>query len=71
MADPYAALASESEDMQARIADAMDERCGEPAQKAIRTACLGDIKLPSGAFAIEFGSGTGHVTRDLVDIAGA
>ncbi|MEM6356847.1 MAG: methyltransferase domain-containing protein [Pseudomonadota bacterium] len=71
MADPYAALASESEDMQARIADAMDARCGEPAQKAIRTACLGDIKLPSGAFAIEFGSGTGHVTRDLVDIAGA
>ncbi len=71
MSDPYANLASEEEAIQLRIADAMDARCLEPAQVAIRKAYLSGLDLPDGAYAVEFGSGTGHVTRDLVAIAGA
>ncbi|MEP2029880.1 MAG: methyltransferase domain-containing protein [Paracoccaceae bacterium] len=71
MSDPYSNLGSKEEELQARIADAMEARCLEPAQIAIRNAYLGDLKLPHSAFAVEFGSGTGHVTRDLMTICGA
>ncbi len=71
MSDPYANLAEEDVAMQTRIADAMDARCLDPAQVAIRKAYLSGLKLPDGAFAVELGSGTGHVTRDLVVMAGA
>ena len=40
-------------------------------QIAIRRAYLGGLELPAEAHAVEFGSGTGHVTSDLVSIAGA
>ncbi len=49
----------------------MEARCLEPAQVAIRKAYLSDLKLPSDARALELGSGTGHVTKDLLDLAGA
>ncbi len=71
MSDPYSSLASEEEATQARIADAMDARCLEPAQIAIRREYLADLELPANAYAVEFGSGTGHVTRDLITVAGA
>ena len=71
MSDPYAQLAQHELAVQERIADAMESRCLEPAQIAIREAYLTDLNLPKGAFAVEFGSGTGHVTRDLLDVAGA
>ena len=71
MSDPYAQLASEDRAMQMPIADAMEARCKEPAQIAIRRAYLEGLELPVDAFAVEFGSGTGHVTSDLVTIAGA
>ena len=71
MSDPYSNLATEEKATQAGIADAMDARCLEPAQMASRKADLGDLTLPDGAFAVEFGSGTGHVTRDLLTVAGA
>lgn len=71
MSDPYSNLASEEEAIQARIADAMEARCLDPAQIAIRQEYLGNLELPEGAYAVEFGSGTGHVTRDLITIAGA
>lgn len=71
MSDPYSNLASEETAMQSLIADAMDARSMEPAQVAIRQGYLGGLTLPKGAFAVEFGSGTGHVTRDLITIAGA
>ncbi len=71
MSDPYADLAAQDEALQERIADAMDTRCREPEQIAIRAAYLADIRLPAGALAVEFGSGTGHVTKDLVKLAGA
>lgn len=71
MSDPYADLAGQEIALQERIADAMDARCADPVQQEIRRAYLADVDLPAGAFAVEFGSGTGHVTRDLVSLAGA
>ncbi len=71
MRDPYADLGNATQDIQTAIADAMDARSIDPAQIAMRRAYLSEISLPQGAFAVEMGSGTGHVTRDLIDIAGA
>lgn len=71
MADPYANLAGADTAMQERIAAAMAARCDDPAQKELRHAYLSEVALPEGAFAVEFGSGTGHVTCDLIEICGA
>ncbi len=71
MADPYSDLGSQDQALQERIADAMEARCLEPAQIAIRQAYLQDLNLPPNAAALELGSGTGHVTRDLITFAGA
>ena len=71
MADPYADLANAPKEMQLRIAQAMAARCQDPAQIALRRDYLGSLSLPPDAFAVELGSGTGHVTCDLIDMAGA
>ncbi len=71
MSDPYSNLAAEDRALQMRIADAMQARCLEPAQIAIRREYLNGLDLPEGALAVEFGSGTGHVTHDLITVAGA
>ena len=71
MSDPYSDLGNAATGMQLAIADAMDARCADPAQIAMRHAYMSKLNLPEDAFAVEFGSGTGHVTRDLVQVAGA
>ncbi len=71
MSDPYSNLAAQDADVQERIADAMEARCLEPAQVDIRRRYLEPIDLPSGAFAVELGSGTGHVTQELLTHTGA
>lgn len=71
MADPYADLGNADTGVQTAIADAMDARSVDPAQVAMRRAYLSEISLPEGALAVEMGSGTGHVTRDLIEVAGA
>ncbi len=71
MSDPYADLGNADETVQTAIADAMDARSVDPAQVAMRHAYMSEITLPAGAFAVEMGSGTGHVTRDLVTLVGA
>jgi SAM-dependent methyltransferase len=71
VADPYANLSQAPADTQQRISDAMEARSVEPAQVALRRAYLSGIDLPQDALAVELGSGTGHVTCDLVDVAGA
>lgn len=71
MSDPYSDLGAQDAAIQERIAAAMEARCREPAQIAIRQAYLSNLRLPSGARALELGSGTGHVTKDLLDFAGA
>ncbi len=70
MSDPYSDLGAQNEALQERIAGAMEARCLEPAQVAIRKAYMNDISVTEGARALELGSGTGHVTRDLLDIPG-
>ncbi|MFK7878157.1 methyltransferase domain-containing protein [Roseobacter sp.] len=71
MSDPYSNLGAQDTALQERIADAMEARCLEPAQIAIRKAYLGSLNLAHDAIALELGSGTGHVTKDLLDVAGA
>ena len=71
MSDPYADLAGQDVALQERIADAMEARCLDPAQMEIRRDYLGALSLPEGAFAVELGSGTGHVTQELLSLAGA
>ncbi|WP_299722223.1 methyltransferase domain-containing protein [uncultured Tateyamaria sp.] len=71
MTDPYSDLGAQDIALQERIAAAMEARCLEPAQIAIRKAYMEDLHLPEGARALELGSGTGHVTRDLLELAGA
>ncbi len=71
MADPYSDLGAQDTALQERIATAMEVRCLEPAQIAIRKAYMENLSLPKGARALELGSGTGHVTRDLLELAGA
>ncbi|MEM8730781.1 MAG: methyltransferase domain-containing protein [Pseudomonadota bacterium] len=71
MSDPYSDLGAQDAALQQRIASAMEARCLEPAQIALRKDYMKPLRLPKGARAVEFGSGTGHVTADLVEIAGA
>lgn len=71
MADPYSDLNAAPADIQTRIADAMEARCTDPVQIDMRRRYLSRLALPDDAFAVEFGSGTGHVTRDLIEMAGA
>lgn len=70
MSDPYADLGNADRDVQTAIADAMDARSVDAAQIEMRRSYLAEITLPEGAIAVEMGSGTGHVTRDMIDIAG-
>lgn len=71
MSDPYSNLASQDDAVQTLIADAMDARCLDPAQMSIRKEYLQALVLPKDSFAVEFGSGTGHVTNELIKVAGA
>ena len=71
MSDPYSDLAAQDVAVQERIADAIEARCLDAAQMEIRASYLSDLELPAGAFAVELGSGTGHITRDLLTLAGA
>ena len=71
MSDPYSDLGAQDIALQERNDATKESRCLEPAQIAIRKAYLSDLRLPSNARALELGSGTGHVTKDLLDLAGA
>ncbi len=71
MADPYSSLGEAPVEMQRRLAAVVDTRAVDPSQTEIRRRYLANLHLPEGARAVEFGCGTGHVTRDLIEIAGA
>ncbi|WP_052265401.1 methyltransferase domain-containing protein [Ruegeria sp. ANG-R] len=70
MSDPYSDLAGQEISVQERIAEAMEARCLEPAQKEIRDSYLSDLHVPDGGFAVELGSGTGHITQELLSVGG-
>lgn len=70
MTDPYMNLAAADMEVQAAIAAAMEARCNDPLQIEMRRRYLARLDLPDGAAGVEFGSGTGHVARDMTEIAG-
>ena len=70
MPDPYATIAQADSAVQTVIADAMETRSGEAAQVAMRRSYLSEVTLPKGARAADFGSGTGHLARDLIEVFG-
>jgi arsenite methyltransferase len=70
MSDPYMNLAAADADVQAAIAAAMEARCEDPLQVAMRRRYLARLDLADGAVGVEFGSGTGHVAVDMVEVAG-
>ena len=69
--DPYADLGNASVEMQQRLVDAMIARAEDPKQVEMRRAYLSKLELPDGASAVEFGSGTGDVIRDMMSVTGA
>ncbi|QFT73354.1 class I SAM-dependent methyltransferase [Ruegeria sp. THAF33] len=71
MIDPYADVASLDIALQERVGDILTARGQDPAHKEMRKAFLKDLNLPPHATALELGSGTGHVTLDLIETAGA
>jgi len=56
--------------VQEAIAAAMEARALDPAQAAMRRRYLDALRLPSGAKGVELGSGTGHVSREMLEFAG-
>src|SRR3974377_823172 len=71
LADPYSNLGEAPVEMQRRLAAVVDTRAADPSQVEMRRVSLANLHLPPGAKAVEFGCGTGHVTRDLIEVAGA
>ena len=69
--DPYADLGNASDDMQRRLADAMIARAEDPKQIEMRRAYMRQLDLPPDASGVELGCGTGDVTRDIIEVAGA
>ncbi len=69
--DPYADLGNASDEMQGRLLEAMIARAEDPKQIQMRRAYMAQLDLPSGASAVELGSGPGDVTRDIIEVAGA
>src|SRR6056297_203202 len=70
MTDPYMNLAAAEDEVQTAIANAMEARSADPLQVRMRSRYLAQLDLPMDAVGVEFGSGTGHVARDMVEIAG-
>ncbi|MEM8796606.1 MAG: class I SAM-dependent methyltransferase [Pseudomonadota bacterium] len=69
--DPYANLGNASLEMQERRVAAMVACAEDPKQVEMRRSYLAKLRLPDNASGVEFGSGTGDVTRDMIDVAGA
>ncbi len=69
--DPYADLGNASDEVQSRLLEAMIARAEDPKQVQMRRAYMAQLSLPSGASAVELGSGPGDVTRDIIEFAGA
>lgn len=70
MSDPYMNLADTDAELQSAIAKAMEARCDDPLQVAMRQRYLSRLDLANGAAGVEFGSGTGHIAADMVQVAG-
>jgi ubiquinone/menaquinone biosynthesis C-methylase UbiE len=65
MPDPYAAIATADVAVQQRLADVLEMRAAEPAQQAMLSAYVSEIRFPPGARVLDLGCGTGAVSRFL------
>jgi len=65
MPDIYATVTEADPDLQERLADLLELRAADPAQRAMREVVLSDITFLRGARVLEVGCGTGAVTRVL------
>jgi ubiquinone/menaquinone biosynthesis C-methylase UbiE len=70
MPDVYATIASADVEVQERLADVLDLRANDPQQRAMLDAYLDDVRFSPETRVLELGSGTGAVTRRLVDLPG-
>jgi ubiquinone/menaquinone biosynthesis C-methylase UbiE len=70
MPDLYASIAQADETLQARLADVLEVRAADPQQRAMLTAYLSEIDLPSASAVLDVGCGTGAVTRSLAAMRG-
>ena len=70
MPDPYTSIAQADKEMQTRLADVLELRASDPQQRAMLNAYLSELRLPSGAIALDVGCGTGAVSRVLAEMPG-
>jgi SAM-dependent methyltransferase len=70
MADVYVGIDSVDPAVQERLADLMETRAADPAQRAMLVSYTADLDLPSGARILEVGCGTGAVSRYLATLPG-
>lgn len=66
MPDLYATIAETPDEVQEMLGDALTIRANEPQMKEMRHRYFGWLDIPPGGLALEVGSGTGHVTADLL-----
>lgn len=66
MPDLYATIADIPEETQKMLGDALTIRANEDQMREMRQRYFGWLDLPEGGRGLEIGSGTGHVTADLL-----
>jgi len=66
MPDLYATIADIPEETQKMLGDALTIRANEDQMREMRRRYFGWLDLPEGGRGLEIGSGTGHVTADLL-----
>ena len=70
MPDVYATIAEADGELQERLAETLELRAADPAQRAMFVAYTSALTLPDGAAVLEVGCGTGAITRQLTRLPG-
>jgi ubiquinone/menaquinone biosynthesis C-methylase UbiE len=68
MPDVYANITEADPAIVERLAETLELRAAEPAQRAIRESYFADIPFPTQARVLELGCGTGPVARHLIEV---
>lgn len=70
MPDVYATIAEADAELQERLAETLELRAADPAQRAMFVEYTTALTLPDGAAVLEIGCGTGAITRQLTRLPG-
>lgn len=70
MPDVYATIAEADAELQERLAETLELRAADPAQRAMFEEYTTALTLPDGAAVLEIGCGTGAIARVLADWPG-